>query len=73
MHIAIEYYLIYSGELRFTHWGDIVDGVDERGEVALLSRNIVIQGEMTSSCTETNGNCAKFPYDTFGGHIKVNT
>ena len=54
------------------HWGEMVeDRVDERGEVALLTRNIVIRGEMESKCPESNGNCKEFDYDTFGGHVKV--
>lgn len=36
--------------LRYLHFGEIVDGVDERGEVGLLTRNILIQGRMESSC-----------------------
>lgn len=43
----------------FTHFGEIVNGVDMRGEVALLSRNIKIRG-----APATNSK-------TLGGHIKV--
>ena len=54
------------------HYGEMVeDRVDERGEVALLTRNIVIRGEMASKCPESNENCKEFDYDTFGGHVKV--
>jgi hypothetical protein len=53
------------------HWGEIVDGVDERGEVALLTRNIVIEGEMQPGCYRDNGNCRQYKYDTFGGHMIV--
>ena len=43
-----------------------------RGEVALLTRNIKIRGEMASDyCPVSNGNCKEYDYDTFGGHIKV--
>ncbi len=38
--------------LKFMHWGQITEGVDERAEVGLLSRNIVVQGDAPS---ETNG------------------
>lgn len=50
--------------------GDIIDGVDMRAEVGLLTRNIVIKGEMEDSCYDGN-KCQFFNYDTFGGHIKV--
>ena len=33
-----------SGPLKFPHFGQITNGVDERAEVALLTRNILIQG-----------------------------
>ena len=58
--------------LTYMHWGEMIeDRVDERGEVALLTRNIVIRGEMLSSCPEKNENCKEYDYDTFGGHVKV--
>lgn len=41
-----------------------------RAEVALLSRNILIYGEMENSCYGNN-KCQFFNHDTFGGHIKV--
>lgn len=43
----------------FTHFGEIVNGVDMRGEVALLSRNIKIRGAPAANSK------------TLGGHIKV--
>lgn len=43
----------------FAHFGEMVNGVDMRGEVALLSRNIKIRG-----APATNSK-------TLGGHIKV--
>lgn len=52
--------------------GEIVDGVDMRAEVGLLTRNIVIQGEMEKSCYGSN-HCQFFSFDTFGGQIKVST
>ena len=39
-----------------------------RAEVGLLSRNVVIRGEMESSCYPPNP-CEEVAYDTFGGHI----
>ncbi|KAL7836298.1 hypothetical protein AOLI_G00275820 [Acnodon oligacanthus] len=59
-----------QGKPQFTHMGEIVDGVDMRAEVALLSRNILIQGEMERSCYANNW-CQYFSHDTFGGHIKI--
>uniref|UniRef100_A0AAR2JPF5 G8 domain-containing protein n=1 Tax=Pygocentrus nattereri TaxID=42514 RepID=A0AAR2JPF5_PYGNA len=59
-----------QGKPQFTHMGEIVDGVDMRAEVALLSRNILVQGEMERSCYAKNW-CQYFSHDTFGGHIKI--
>ena len=49
----------------------MIDRVDERGEVALLTRNIRIEGELEPDCPTSNGNCKTYSRDTFGGHIKV--
>lgn len=57
------------GKPQYTHVGEVIDGVDMRAEVALLSRNILIYGEMENSCY--GDFCQYFNYDTFGGHIKV--
>ncbi|XP_015254408.1 PREDICTED: transmembrane protein 2 [Cyprinodon variegatus] len=59
-----------QGKPRYNHVGEIIDGVDMRAEVALLSRNILIYGEMESSCYGDNL-CQFFNHDTFGGHIKI--
>ncbi|KAI7813586.1 cell surface hyaluronidase [Triplophysa rosa] len=59
-----------QGKPQFTHIGEIVDGVDMRAEVALLSRNILIHGEMEKACYGKNW-CQYFSHDTFGGHIKI--
>ncbi|EGC34813.1 hypothetical protein DICPUDRAFT_98088 [Dictyostelium purpureum] len=55
---------------RFYHFGAITYGVDERAEVGLLTKNIVIRGEMQPSC---NGSalCNYFNFDGFGGHVRV--
>ncbi|XP_064421803.1 inactive cell surface hyaluronidase CEMIP2-like [Latimeria chalumnae] len=60
---------IYGNPL-YLHMGEVVDGIDMRAEVGLLSRNILIKGEMESSCYGQN-NCQFFKYDTFGGQIKI--
>ncbi|XP_013887034.1 cell surface hyaluronidase [Austrofundulus limnaeus] len=59
-----------QGKPRYNHVGEIIDGVDMRAEVALLSRNILIYGEMENSCYGDN-KCQFFNHDTFGGHIKI--
>ncbi|KAJ8414994.1 hypothetical protein AAFF_G00025170 [Aldrovandia affinis] len=59
-----------QGKPQFTHVGEILNGIDMRAEVALLSRNILIQGEMENSCYGENW-CQFFGYDSFGGHIKI--
>ena len=60
-------------EPKYEHFGEIIDRVDERGEVALLTRNIVIEGEVENHCVASNGNCNKWVMDTYGGHFKVLT
>lgn len=50
--------------------GEIVDGVDMRAEVGVLTRNILVMGETEESCYSSK-DCQFFSYDTFGGHIKV--
>uniref|UniRef100_A0AAY4EPS3 G8 domain-containing protein n=1 Tax=Denticeps clupeoides TaxID=299321 RepID=A0AAY4EPS3_9TELE len=47
-----------------------VDGVDMRAEVGLLTRNILIRGEMEPACY-ANEACKFFEFDTFGGHLKA--
>lgn len=48
------------------------DALDMRAEVALLSRPVVIQGEIQPTCPTYNENCDVVAnQDTFGGHIKV--
>ena len=46
-----------EGQLRYPHFGAITFGVDQRGEVGLLSRNILIRGDDSSTSSG------------FGGHI----
>lgn len=63
--------IISSGKPQYHHVGEIVDGIDMRAEVALLSRNILIYGEMERSCYGKM--CQFYSHDTFGGHVKVCT
>ncbi|KAK5916134.1 hypothetical protein CesoFtcFv8_001661 [Champsocephalus esox] len=59
-----------QGKAKFIHMGEEVDGVDMRAEVGLLTRNILVRGEMEPGCYG-NEACNFFDFDTFGGHVKV--
>ncbi|CAH1247986.1 TMEM2 [Branchiostoma lanceolatum] len=59
-----------AGKPKYTHFGEISGGVDMRGEVGLLTRNVVITSETEDGCYG-NHFCQYFDYDTFGGHLKV--
>uniref|UniRef100_W5MTF7 hyaluronoglucosaminidase n=1 Tax=Lepisosteus oculatus TaxID=7918 RepID=W5MTF7_LEPOC len=59
-----------QGKPQFLHVGEIIDGIDMRAEVGLLTRNILIQGQMENSCYGNNL-CQFFSYDSYGGHIKI--
>uniref|UniRef100_A0A8C8YL30 hyaluronoglucosaminidase n=1 Tax=Prolemur simus TaxID=1328070 RepID=A0A8C8YL30_PROSS len=60
-----------AGKPLYLHMGEEVDGVDMRAEVGLLSRNIVVMGEMEDRCYPYSKHlCSFFDFDTFGGHIK---
>uniref|UniRef100_A0A8I3MRT3 hyaluronoglucosaminidase n=1 Tax=Canis lupus familiaris TaxID=9615 RepID=A0A8I3MRT3_CANLF len=61
-----------AGKPLYLHIGEEIDGVDMRAEVGLLSRNIVVMGEVENRCySYSNHICNFFDFDTFGGHIKV--
>ncbi|XP_062998620.1 cell migration-inducing and hyaluronan-binding protein [Elgaria multicarinata webbii] len=61
-----------AGKATYLHTGEVIDGVDMRAEVGLLSRNIVVTGEMEKGCYNYNSDlCSFFDFDTFGGHIKI--
>ncbi|NXU56047.1 TMEM2 hyaluronidase, partial [Turnix velox] len=55
---------------QFPHVGEVIDGVDMRAEVGVLTRNILIKGETENACYGEK-ECQFFNYDTFGGHIKI--
>ncbi|XP_053373073.1 cell migration-inducing and hyaluronan-binding protein-like [Mercenaria mercenaria] len=61
--------------VKFIHFGKVLhDAVDMRAEVGLVTRNVVIRGEMEDECPEYNGNCEDSKVrglDTFGAHIKI--
>ncbi|XP_044294790.1 cell migration-inducing and hyaluronan-binding protein isoform X2 [Varanus komodoensis] len=61
-----------AGKAMYLHTGEVIDGVDMRAEVGLLTRNIVVMGEMEKQCYNYNTDlCSFFDFDTFGGHIKI--
>ncbi|XP_030136868.3 cell migration-inducing and hyaluronan-binding protein isoform X3 [Taeniopygia guttata] len=61
-----------AGKATYLHVGEVVDGVDMRAEVGLLSHNVVVMGEMEQQCYEYSSKlCSFFDFDTFGGHIKI--
>jgi cell migration-inducing and hyaluronan-binding protein len=50
--------------LKYMHFGQITEGVDERGEVGLLSRNILIQSSPDSEKTYFGGHIMAMPGST---------
>ncbi|XP_045197941.2 cell surface hyaluronidase-like [Mercenaria mercenaria] len=65
-----------NAPFEYTHFGKIIKGntIDMRAEIALLTRNVVIEGEMEDTCPPGNGNCDDiyvYGWDTFGAHVKV--
>lgn len=59
-----------AGTAQFLHVGELMDGVDMRAEVGLLTRNILLRGEVQERCYGEHA-CKFFSFDTFGGHLKV--
>ncbi|KAL5012311.1 hypothetical protein ScPMuIL_010862 [Solemya velum] len=60
-----------NADLKYTHFGEMIESVDMRGEVALVTRSIRIAGIMEDGCPQENGNCDVYDRDTHGGHLKV--
>merc|ERR1719414_1132205 len=56
------------GDLYYTHFGEMYRGVDMRAEVGLLTRNVVIRGEMGDHCSDESEACQALGFDNFGGH-----
>jgi cell migration-inducing and hyaluronan-binding protein len=50
--------ITFDKALAYMHFGEVTNGIDERGEVGLLTRNVVVRGDDGS----TNG---------FGGHMMI--
>ncbi|GFR79019.1 transmembrane protein 2-like [Elysia marginata] len=73
--IRVDGDILSSGEFRYSHFGHVTYGVDERAEIGLLTRNIRVEGEVQESCYSNSSRekylCDRFGMDTFGGHIKV--
>lgn len=59
----------------YLHYGNFTYNVDERAEVGILTRNIVIEGVTEAACYAYNtleeNLCARFNQDTFGGQVRV--
>ena len=59
------------------HFGEVYEGVDMRAEVGLLTRNILIRGEMGDECQPEDesgdelNECQDFDFDNFGGHTRA--
>ena len=63
-----------SGEVFYEHKGEILNDIDQRAEVGLLTRNIKIHGKMNSGeceMPEVNVCDETAKADTFGGHTKA--
>uniref|UniRef100_A0A8D0BB02 hyaluronoglucosaminidase n=1 Tax=Salvator merianae TaxID=96440 RepID=A0A8D0BB02_SALMN len=61
-----------AGKATYLHTGEEIDGIDMRAEVGLLSRNIMVMGELEKRCYSYKSDlCSFFDFDTFGGHIKI--
>ena len=56
--VLIHSLIWFTVTTRYEHFGEVVDRVDMRGEVALLTRNVVIEGQDNSG-------------SRFGGQMKV--
>ncbi|XP_076451163.1 cell surface hyaluronidase CEMIP2-like [Babylonia areolata] len=60
---------------QYMHYGEITYNVDERAEVALLTRNILFEGQLEESCyffTDFEQLlCDRFQEDMYGGHVKA--
>lgn len=55
--------LTLDSSLKYLHFGGVTFGVDERGEVGLLSRNITVQGDASA------GDAQKADGTGFGGQV----
>ena len=69
--LAYNYFMHFAGELEYVHYGEIYETIDMRAEVGLLTRNILIHGEMGDSCTDDSDACKAMKFDNFGGHTKA--
>jgi len=62
--------LHFARPLQFVHWGRIEPpGVDERGEVALLDRNIKVQGPPIAQTTRVGGHMMFLGYNDANVHL----
>jgi len=69
--------LTFKGDIKYMHFGEVYEGVDMRAEVGLLTRNILIRGEMGDECQPEDesgdelNECQDFDFDNFGGHTRA--
>ncbi|MER3553031.1 MAG: transmembrane domain-containing protein [Meiothermus sp.] len=63
--------LTLDSSLKYLHFGQSTFGVDERGEVGLLSRNITVQGDASAGDAKDVNDSKKngVPGYGFGGHV----
>ena len=58
--------------MKYTHYADTYETIDMRAEVGLLTRNVLIHGEMGEKCTDVDSDaCQAVGFDNFGGHTKA--
>ena len=57
-----------TGNILYSHFGEVDSNVDMREEVGLISQNVLIQGEMEERCYGDQL-CNEYDFDTFCGHI----
>ena len=63
---------MFLGDLQYTHFGETFETIEMRAEVGLLTRNILIHGEMGDSCIDQDtDDCKSMGIDNFGGHTKA--
>ena len=68
-----DYHIEVEGDIRYTHLGQKHGDMEMRAEVGLLTRNVLIHGEMGDECIpgEEQDLCNIHHFDNFGGHIKA--
>jgi len=61
-----------QGEIKFSHYGEEYETINMRAEVGLLTRNVLIHGEMGETCQDVGTPaCDEVDFDNYGGHTKA--